>query len=140
MAKKSDKKNVTTTEPGTEDEAGKGEEEKVKGRQAHPAVAELGEDDRLEEYPPDFDFDRHKPIKRSTFTHDWQYFAYKSDECVHRGTKFATMSEEAKALGSTKERGKLKRLKAMQEKIAELQKELEGKGIDVEALLAGAST
>ena len=128
-------KNDKSAKPGTEDAAGK--KDKSTGRPVHPHVG--NEDQEVYPFstlPGDFDFGKHKALKKKDFIADHQFFSYRADELRHKADEMTAKAEEAKVLGSTKDRAKAKRLRKMQEKMAELRKSLEEDGVDVDALLA----
>lgn len=126
-----------SSQPGTVNVAGK-KEPKAK-RAVHPLV---GNDDvkvyPFKSTPGDFDWKSHKPLKKKDFASDDGFFIYKAEEFEAKAKAFRTQAEEAKKMGSTKDRAKAKRLVKMQEKMAELMKQLQAQGIDTEALLATA--
>lgn len=85
--------------------------------------------------PEGFVFGKHKTLKKNMFQADHLYFTHRAADLASRSEQFVVKAEEAKRLGSGKERNKAKRLRKMQEKMAELRKELEDQGIDVNELL-----
>lgn len=120
---------------------GKGDKaEKESKRQEHPLV---GVDDSdvypFTDVPEDFDYKAHRPLKKVDFRADHFFFAYKASEAEYRAADFRDREEEARTLGSSKERGKAKRLIKMQEKMEELRASLESDGVDVDAVLTKAA-
>ena len=119
-------------------ETAEGGARKLKPKPKHPSVN--SKDTSVypfTETPPDFDFVKQAPLKKRDFATDWQYFTHKSKDGQFKVEVWKTKAEEAKTLGSGKERAKAKRLRKMQAKMAELRAQLEAQGIDVEALLKG---
>lgn len=90
--------------------------------------------------PEGFDFDKFRPLKKRDFTSEHLFYEHKAAQMDHKAAAFRAQGEEAKKLGSTKERAKAKRLIKMTEKMAELRKQLEAQGIDVDAVLATVKT
>ena len=132
------------TTPGTADKAAKPKktEEELKAERIaahearnHPAIAG-NSDVKLKELPPDWDFDAFNPVKRKNFEKDDVFYEYKVSECEWKARKYKEKAEEARTLGSAADRGKAKRLRSMQEKMAELRAELEAQGVNVDELLA----
>lgn len=121
--------------PGTKDD--KAKKEKKSKRVVHPSVV-AKDHAKLTEVPKDFDFSKNRPLRRKDFADDGKFFLYKAAECDAKAADFRKKAEEAGKLGAGKEKGKAKRLLKMQEKMAELKKQLSEQGIDVEALLKDA--
>lgn len=124
-----------TAKPGTPDGTAQ-KAPKEPRRKPHPTIAALGANERIETIPPDFNFDTNNPIKRKQFKQDWDFFNYQAQVMDYRAAGFRTKAEESQKLGAGAERAKSKRLVALQSKMKELQEQLEGQGVDVEALLA----
>ena len=99
----------------------------------HPGITD---EDKLKDVPADWDAKIHKPLKRMDFEHESVWFFMRADQLETKAGILRHLGEESKKFGSKKDQTKAKRLKKMQEKMAELQKELESQGIDVNALLA----
>ena len=126
-----------STAPGTSDTAAekaaaKAERMKAYEERNHPAITA---ETKLKEVPEDFNFKKHNPIKRKNFEREEFYFDYKVLECDYHRDMYLKRAEEARTLGSTTDRAKAKRLRSMQEKMAELRQQLESQGIDVDKLL-----
>ncbi len=85
--------------------------------------------------PEEFEFGEYKPLKKKEFQADHLYFSHRAIELSVRAEAFEAKAEEAKLLGSGKDRSKAKRLQKMQLKMEELRRELEEQGIDVDELL-----
>lgn len=122
--------------PGSKDEKAKKESK----RKQHPLVG--SKDDNVypfAEMPDDFDFVKMKSLNKKDFESDHQFFIYKAADADYRAEDYRERAEEAKTLGSSKERAKAKRLVKMQEKIAELRAQLEEDGVNVDALLENAA-
>jgi hypothetical protein len=85
--------------------------------------------------PAEFNFVTHKLLKKKDFATDAAFFTFKGDEMRNKATIFDGKAEEAKKMGSSKERAKAKRFLKMRDKMAELKASLEAQGIDVESML-----
>lgn len=103
-----------------------------KGRKDYP----LAKDHVISELPAGFDFTKHKTIKRANWDADWMHMEHRVAELRWKADVLEEKAKEAQTLGGKKERNKAKSLKKMQEKMAELRKELEASGIDVDELLS----
>lgn len=89
--------------------------------------------------PEGFDFRAHKSLKKRDFALDHLFYEYRAAEMDFKAAAFRKQAEEIKKLGSAKDRGRAKRLVKLQEKMAELRKQLEEQGINVNELLATAT-
>jgi hypothetical protein len=85
--------------------------------------------------PENFDFDTFKALKKRDFASDEMFYRYRAAEMEHKAAGFITKAEEAKKMGSAADRGKAKRLIKLQEKMAELKKQLTEQGVNVDELL-----
>ena len=122
--------------PGSKDDKAKKESK----RKPHPLVG--SKDENVYPFgttPADYDFAKMKPLGKKDFESDHTFFSYKAADADFRADFYRARAEEAKVLGSSKERAKAKRLVKMQEKIAELRAQLEDQGVDVDALLDNAA-
>lgn len=90
----------------------------------------------LESVPEDFSRKLHKPLKKADFKEEHVYLNMRADELELKVKALREDAKLSKELGSTADRAKAKRLRAMQTRMAELKKELSSQGIDVDALLA----
>lgn len=88
--------------------------------------------------PEGFDFKVHKSLKKRDFAADHLYYLYRAKELDSKAAAFRKQAEEAEKLGSVKDRGRMKRLVKLQDKVAELKQQLEDQGVDVEELLKAA--
>lgn len=131
MAKKSRSRPPVVEEPR--------EEKKNLARIEHPSVTALKKDERIGELPKDFEFSKHRVIKKTQWQNDAMFFDHLADKCEGEMNGNRTKAEECRKLGSAAERGRAKRLLKMQGKIDELKEELTRKGVDVDALLASVS-
>jgi len=123
------------TDPGTSDPAG--QKAPSGKRTVHPSVG--NEDVKVypfTETPGDFDFDTHVALKKKDFAADHMYYTFQAEKLDFKATMFREKAEEARKMGSAKERSKAKRLRKMQTKMAELRAQLEAQGLDVDELLA----
>jgi hypothetical protein len=114
--------------PGTKDEKAK----KVKRERVQYPIPEGG----LEIYPTDYDSKKFKPLKKKDFKDEALYIEARA---THLETQAKNLREEAanmRKMGGVKDKGKAKRLLAMQKRMAELKASLAGEGVDVDALLA----
>jgi len=92
-----------------------------------------------ETVPTGFDFKNHKTLKKVNFVTDELYYLHRAAEQDAKATTWRAQAAEAKAMGTSKDRGKAKRLIKLTEKMAELKKQLQEQGIDVEELLKGVA-
>ncbi len=124
----------TSTQPGTPNPAG---EKASKKRQPHPALKSKDEAVYpLPGLPDDFDFAKHAQLKKRDFQSDYMYFEYKTAELEIKVEAMQAKAEEAKKLGSSKERAKARRLLRLQATMKELTASLVEAGVDVDELLA----
>lgn len=128
-------KSAKTTRPV----AAPAEEEKVK-RTPHPLV---GVEDETKypfvAVPADFSIDDHERLSKEDFVDEAGYFDYKAWEHEVRAKRLRAKAIEYRTLGSKEDRAKAKKLRSMQAKMAELEKELAEAGVDVAKLLASAA-
>ena len=89
--------------------------------------------------PEGFNFKDYKPLKKRNFASETTYYLHRKEEMNYKAGIFAELAEEARTQGSAADRRKKKQIVQAQEKMAELRKQLEGQGIDVDAILAAAS-
>lgn len=115
---------------------------KPKGRQEFKLVGSKDENvyPFKDAVPEGFDFATNKPLKKRDFSADHLFYEYRAAEMDFKAAAFRKQAEEAKKLGSAKDRSRAKRLVKLQEKMAELKKQLTEQGVDVEDLLAAAAT
>lgn len=118
---------ATVTEP---------KEKKNTARLDHPAVTKLKKDEKVKELPKDFDFVKHRPIKRTAWERDDMFFDHLALKYEGLMKQNKDKAKECRLLGSAAERTRAKRLLKMTVKIEELKIALRGKGIDVDRLLA----
>ena len=112
-----------------------GEVVKPKGRPRHPNVGQDGVWP-FETLPGDYDFLRHKPLKKADFVNEAAYYDYRVAQAEYRVEKLRERATLARTLGTSRDAAKARRLLRIRAKFAELRKELEGAGVDVDALLA----
>lgn len=89
--------------------------------------------------PENFDFKIHKSLKKRDFTADHLFYEYRALEMEFKAKSFRAQAEEAKKLGSAKDRSSAKRLVRLADKMTELKTQLSKQGINVEELLAAAA-
>jgi hypothetical protein len=90
--------------------------------------------------PEGFNFKTNKQLKKKDFASAELYFNFRAAEMDAKAQSFRDQAIIAKAEGTGTERGKAKRLIKLTEKMAELKKQLQEQGIDVEELLKSAAT
>ena len=129
------KANAPSARPGTEDASGKGNK---KARSFHPSL--LDDDGKptkkLDAYPEDFDSKQHKPLKKGNFEDETVWMLHQADVLEGRAKKIREDVELIRKTGGKKAQAKVKKLLAIQNKLAQLESELSDEGVDVEALLA----
>lgn len=119
--------------PGTEDK--KAKKEKVT-KVDYPGLKNAeGESVLLTEVPADHDSKLHKPLKKANFENEATYLRMKADEFEAKAVALRKEADVSEKMGSKSERAKAKKLVQMQERMAELKKQLEASGVDVEALM-----
>lgn len=126
-----DKKAQKSAKPGVK-EVGAQKPEKAK-RIKYPHT------DPLSAVPADFNPKIHLPLGRKDFVDEGCWFLVKADYFDKMAAKMRHMADESKKLGNIKERAKAKRLIKMTERLAELRKELEAQGINVDDVLKAQS-
>ena len=89
--------------------------------------------------PAGFNFIDYKPLKKRNFVSEELYYNHRVEEMNYKAGCFEKLAETARTQGSAADRRKKKQIVQAQEKMAELRKQLEGQGIDVDAILAAAS-
>ena len=89
--------------------------------------------------PEGFDFKLHANLKKKDYISDYLYFEFRAAGAENAVISFKELAEEAKKLGSSKDRAKAKRLVKMTSKLSELKQQLIAAGVDVEALLSATS-
>ena len=89
--------------------------------------------------PEGFNFKDYKPLKKRNFASETTYYLHRKEEMNYKAGIFAELAEEARTQGSAADRRKKKQIVQAQKKMAELRAQLEGQGIDVDAILAAAS-
>ncbi len=85
--------------------------------------------------PENFDPKNHKPLLRKAFKEDAIFFDWKADLAGLACKRYRLRAEESRKFGNIADRTKARKIMKMQDKIADLRKELEGQGIDVDSLL-----
>lgn len=124
--------------PGTTDAAAK---EPKKGKVLYPAL--VGPKDAegkdtiipLKEVPKDWDPKAHKGLRRKDFSDEALFWDWRADRMELQVKKIRAHAEELRKLGTVKDRSRAKKLLSMQKRIADLKAQLEGEGVDVDALL-----
>lgn len=98
-----------------------------------------------EAMPKDFDFKLHKPLKKADFgstalfmQHKASFIDYRADGMKELANKMRAKAERFAALGDDKTAKKVKKAERIQKQLAELSKELEGSGIDINKILEEA--
>lgn len=135
MAKKNTPAKPTTVKPTPEKSKDK------KGRTEFKLVGH--KDEKVYPFqvamPEGFDFKINKPLKKRDFTADHLFYEYRALEMEFKAVGFRAQAEEAKKLGSAKDRSSAKRLIKLQDKMGELKEQLTKQGVNVEELLANAA-
>lgn len=118
-----------SAKPGARDPKAKKEKKQKVERVEYPVP-----EGKLERVPEDFDPKKHKPLKRKDFKDEAVFLEIRADQMEAAAKR---LREEAKAVraGGGKDKGKAKKLIAMQKRMAELQAQLTADGVDVEALM-----
>lgn len=138
-AKNTPKTTSASAAPGTKDaKAAKVKVEKV----SYPGL--LGPNDTegkptsllLKEWPADHNPKLHKPLVRKNFENEVPWLINRAEHCESQAATFRKEAEMVGKLGSKSDRQKAKKLIAMRDRMAELRKQLEAEGIDVDALTA----
>jgi hypothetical protein len=85
--------------------------------------------------PPGFNFLNYKPLKKKNFATEALYYEHRVAEMDFKSDSFAAQAEEARKFGDSKQRNKAKKIVKLNEKMAELRKQLTAQGINVDELL-----
>lgn len=86
--------------------------------------------------PEDFDPKVHISLRRTDFVDDAVYLDYRANECDARAAKYRAEAETIRKLGSASDRNKAKKLMSMQQRMAELARELSADGnVDLASIL-----
>jgi hypothetical protein len=102
----------------------------------YPFKGIAGDDGAIVAVPTGYDFATMKPLKKKDFAKPSLFKLYKAGEMDFKAAAFRKEAEQLAKSGDGKGAGKANRLVKMVQKAADLRKELESQGIDVEALLA----
>jgi len=127
-AKKSDKQ---STKPG--DPAPKAKKEKPE-KIMHPLLAPNPEGkptQKLKEWPADFDPKVHKQLKRSHFENEAPLLRRRAEEMRQKAAKLDEEAADCEK-GGGNAKGKVKKLRSMMDRFAELRAELEKDGVKTE--------
>lgn len=121
--------------PGTQDP--KGAKEKPK-KVPYPGLKpdEKGKATvKLETWPDDFDPKLHKPLRRGDMKDESVWLLRKAEEHDKKAADLRKEAEIVKTTGGKQSAKKAQRFAKMTSRLAELRKELEADGLDVEGLL-----
>jgi hypothetical protein len=156
MSKNAAVEEVEDVELDAETVEGEEGEEERKGRPVHPAVGSedtavypfrypapkverdgkiISEED-AGNFPPDYDFKEHAPLKKKDFGNEFSYFTYKFKRAQLEAERFQTRANEALQMGGITSDADAKKFLRLSQKMAELRELLGTKGIDPDALLA----
>lgn len=127
-------KETQSAKPGTKNPTGK-KEKKI--RIDHPDLLDKSKLDekgnptrkKIAGVPGDFDPKVHKPLRRNDFEKESTWLLIKAEECEKKAKQLRADAVIADTEGSSDDRKKLKRLQAMKDKMAELEKELAEAGL-----------
>lgn len=125
----------TAAKPG--DPAPKAKKEKVV-RIPHPAIKADAQGKgtvKLEDFPADYDPKIHKQLRKADFVNEAPFLERRAAQLEKAAANLRAEAAQARTLGSTADRQKAKKLKSMIDKVAELRKEFEAQGLDVDALV-----
>ena len=89
--------------------------------------------------PKGYDIKVHALLKKRDYASDHLFYEFRAIEMENKAVAFRVLAEEAKKLGSAKDRGRAKRFVKLTEKMDELKQQLLAQGVDVAALLAAAA-
>ena len=93
----------------------------------------------LTEVPQDYEPSKHIRLSRKDFNSEATFFKFKAAMAQRLADKYNRLAAEAEHYGTAAERKAAKKLATLQKRIAELQAELQAKGIDVSALIGNVS-
>jgi hypothetical protein len=113
------------------------------GKTAHPATQVKNPDGKgfklLDSLPTDYDFEKNSSLKSKQFATKAAFLDYQSALMSHKAAQFKAKADTERAMPADKETKKAAaRLQRMAASMAELQKTLGGKGVDVAAIVAAA--
>ena len=96
-------------------------------------------DGKFDAVPEGYSSKKHKPLLKADFVDDALWYLMKAAEYDRKAQWFRDQADQSKKLGGSKDKAAAKKLLKMQERFAELRKNLESQGIDVAALLGATS-
>jgi len=91
----------------------------------------------FKETPADFDWAKHKPLKKKDFVDDAQFCIHRAEEHELKAKDLREEAEELKKTGGKRQKAAVKNFKRMADRMKTLRAKLEAQGMDVDALLAG---
>lgn len=132
------KTQVTGTSSKPTQAAAEPKEKKAKvARKVHPLVG--SKDAKVYPFPSiptDFDFKTMKILKKKDFADGAIFFEFKAREMEHKAGLFREKAKEEAVTGGGKAKQAKKRFVKMVDKMAELKKQLEDQGVDINELMA----
>lgn len=128
--------------PSTNSAAAKSREKRAK-RVPHPALkfgpdGNLKPEDRLKEYPADFDERVHLPLERKHFVNEAPWLLNRAEKAEKLAANLRRQAADAVKFGNAADRAKARRLRQMADVMAKLEAELAAQGIDVAELKGDA--
>jgi hypothetical protein len=123
MAKSVEKKDVKAKDKKSEKVA----------RVAYPGI-QVGPDGKgtvkLKEWPADFDHRKHQPLARSDFENEAPWLIARAERLEKMAAKCRKDADLATKFGNKEQRQMAKKLQHMNEKVAEMMKDLQAQGLD----------
>jgi hypothetical protein len=89
---------------------------------------------KLEKVPGDFDKAKHVVLRRVDFKDETVWLEMRATDCEASAVEYRREVEMLRKLGDSTTQAKAKSLIAMQKKVSELRKQLEGVGVSVDEL------
>ena len=109
---------------------------KAKRADTVPFLAEGAPKLTSPETPEGYNTSKHKPLSKSDFSEEYIYLQYKAGEYERKAAKLRSEAETIQKLGNASDRKQAKKLMQMQQKMAELARELSADGgIDLASIL-----
>lgn len=85
--------------------------------------------------PANYSTGRHKPLRKGDFEAETLYYEFMAIQSEEDAKRYRQMAEDSKNVGDTAQRGKVKKLRGLTDRLAQLAQELAADGQDVVALL-----
>jgi len=137
MAKKANTRPARTSAPAKKTNA---VDRSAKNKVVYPGLLDAeGEAIKLTEWPADWDTKAHQPLKKTDFVNDAVWYDNRAETLEKQAAENRKLAEQSRALGSTEDRKRAKKLLDMQKRFEALKASLAEEDVDVDAILALAA-